>query len=103
MDGEAWSGAAGAEMVAGDALRRLVSAVLLRAVEDARANDASAVAWLASRDAEKWFDFLDLPQSTVLKRSGWMDWASHVTANQTLPADQLECISTTYEYLLELR
>ena len=77
------------------ALRRLASALLLRAIIDSNHSKQEAVRWLASTKAETYFDFLDLPQSRVLSHCGWMDVAGE------FPEDEL--ISHTLEYLHELQ
>ena len=55
--------------------KRLSVAMLTSAMSDASRGDRHAVAWLSSRQAEKWFDMVDIPQSSFLARSGWMEWA----------------------------
>lgn len=62
--------------------QRLAAAVLQRAFKDAEGSEqperTEAIAWLASTQATIYMDFLDMPQSTLLTRSGWMGWAEEV-------------------------
>ncbi len=52
--------------------RRLVAAILLRAVGDARAGDGEALDWLRSDGAVQWADWLDMPLDVdrMMQREG---------------------------------
>lgn len=82
--------------------RRLCAAVVHRAVADAQRGDAKAIAWLASGQAALWFDTLDMSQSALLLKSGWIDWASVALEDTTLPAPVRETIEETLDYLNHL-
>ena len=85
--------------------RRLCAAIIYKAVVDAQAdgNDrAAAVTWLASRQAEQWFDLLDMSQSSFLVAAGWADWAEEVLTSD-LSEKQRHVIKTTLTYLSGLR
>ncbi len=75
-------------------MRRLASAALVQAMQDSAWGSRQATAWLASTQAEVWFDYLDLPQSRVLARCGWLKWAEPHLTNQ--------CVLVTHEYLTGL-
>lgn len=81
--------------------RRLCAAVVHRAVEDARNGSVEAICWLASRQAEQWLDLLDMSQSKLLLRSGWIDWAA-VALDAKLSVDQRDLLETTLDYLKDL-
>ena len=53
----------------------VVSQSLMRAEE----GDAFEIAWLSSKQAQKWLDYLNIPQSSMLARTGWMMWAAQVS------------------------
>lgn len=54
-----------------------------------------ALAWLASTRAEVYFDLLEIPQSSALIHSGWMELAREHLHEP--------CIRTTYVYLDSLK
>jgi hypothetical protein len=80
--------------------RRFLSTVLTRALTDASRGDVDAVCWLASRAATPYFDALDFPQSTVLMRSGWREWAAKALPSATAPQSAL--LAQTEDYLASL-
>lgn len=82
--------------------RRLCAAVVHRAVEDARAGVVEAIAWLASNQASAWLDVLDMPQSSLLLKSGWLDWAAVALEDPKLPEEARGVIEFTLEYLSDL-
>ena len=55
--------------------KKLAVAVVTQSVDRARGGDAFEVAWLSSKSAQKWLDVVDIPQSSLLAKIGWMDWA----------------------------
>ena len=92
--------------------QRLAAAVLQRAFKDAKGSEGpervEALAWLASTDATIYMDFLDMPQSTLLTRSGWMDWARETINGLVLHYDddleeKYACILLGYKYLHRLK
>lgn len=94
--------------------RRLSVAVLDRAFSDARGvewdNQVEALAWLASTRAEVYFDLLEIPQSSALIHSGWMElaedalWDPKGDPKPIGDADlaQISTIITTHAYLRTL-
>lgn len=81
--------------------RRLCAAVVQRAVVDAQSGDAKAIAWLASGQAALWLDTLEMSQSSLLLKSGWLDWAA-VALEGDLSDNQREVIEQTVSYLTGL-
>lgn len=81
--------------------RRLCAAVVHRAFEDAKRGDVQAIVWLASTQAEQWLDILDMSQSSLLLKSGWIDWAE-VALEERLTRNQRAVLLTTLEYLQDL-
>lgn len=55
--------------------RRFLAIVLNKAIADAEEGDVEAICWLGSRAATPYFEALEYPQSTVLNRRGWREWA----------------------------
>lgn len=95
-----------------EAARRLAAAAIICAIKDAKGRNGGdrveAIAWLASKDATKYLDVLDMPQSSLLTRCGWMDWAEEVMpVLEGLPfianEDVINTICRTFTYLLELK
>lgn len=78
--------------------RRLCAAVLQRAVVDAKNGNVEAICWLASSKAEMWFDLLDFSQSSLLMKSGWIDWAQ-VALESKLTDNQYALLVDTLDYL----
>ena len=89
--------------------QRLAAAVLQRAFKDAKGSEGpervEALAWLASTDATVYMDFLDMPQSTLLTRSGWMDWAAQELFSSVAPMAQeySDVIKHAHKYLHRLK
>jgi hypothetical protein len=81
--------------------RRLCAAVVHKAVQDARGGHVEAIVWLASTEATKWLDLLDMPQSSLLIKSGWLDWAS-VALEGDLTDNQRAVLLSTLSYLTHL-
>lgn len=81
--------------------RRLCAALVHRAVEDARGGDVTAIVWLGSKSATEWLELLDMPQSSLLLKSGWIDWAE-VALEGTLTDFQRGVLISTLEYLHDL-
>jgi len=92
-----------------EAARRLAAAAIMCAVKDARGRKGGdrveAIAWLASKDATRYLDVLDMPQSTLLSRCGWMEWAYETIMNppQTTTIEQINVIWASLAYLQDLR
>jgi len=63
--------------------KKLAVAVITQSIDRARGGDAFEVAWLASKSAQKWLDMVDIPQSSLLAKIGWMDWAPRHTSHTT--------------------
>ncbi len=92
-----------------DSARRLCAAVVQCALRDAEGRKdidrVEAIAWLASKDCTLYLDLLEMPQSTLLTRSGWMDWAAEVLLDSTTPmyTEHFGVISHTLDYLQDLQ
>lgn len=79
------------------------------ALRDAQGRKGSdrveALAWLASTRASLFLDLLEIPQSTLLTRSGWMEWAQEarkgVPYNMTY--EQYTVITDSLRYLRDLK
>jgi hypothetical protein len=69
--------------------KTLAAATVMQSLQKAEEGDVFEIAWLASKQAEKWLDFLNIPQSSMLARTGWMKWAAAVV-------EQPEIIRSTY-------
>lgn len=84
--------------------RRLAAGVLDSAIRDARGDRQTdrphAVAWLASRRAERWLDILDIPQSSLLTHLPWRTWAQEVLPDAQ--PDEHACIQDSLTYLESL-
>ena len=94
------------------ATHRLAAATVLCAPKDAGgrrgADRVEAIAWLASTRATIWLDLLDIQQSTLLTRCGWMDWVREVEEDLgNLPylanEDVIDTICRTLTYLEDLQ
>ena len=104
-----------------ESARRLCAAMIQCAIKDAGGRKGGdrvfAIAWLASTDATKYLDLLDIPQSTLLTRCGWMEWAEEVILTSIfcyddegeylpgfpIPDNQYSIIGDSYKYLKELQ
>lgn len=96
------------------ATRRVCTAVIECALKDAEgragANRAEAIAWLASKDAALFLDPINIPQSSMLMRTGWREWAWQVIdpwistdeGGNGLTSTQESVILDTLTYLNEL-
>jgi len=89
--------------------RRLAAAVILCALKDAKGRKGGdrveAIAWLASKKAAVYLDLVDIPQSTLLNRYGWKEWAIEEIYDDShwpMTLDQALVISHTLEYLEDL-
>lgn len=78
--------------------KKLAVAVITQSVARAKEGDAFEVAWLGSKRAEKWLDVIDIPQSSMLAKIGWMDWAPAHTGDPTYG----KVISATLTYMEDL-
>lgn len=86
------------------AVQRVAADTLILAFDDARNGDYHALAWLASRQAEPFFDLVNMPQSSFLARSGWVALARKAisTAHDDLAPDWADTLQASLDYLEEL-
>jgi len=82
--------------------KALAAAVLFDSIRAGRRGDPQEIAWLASTSAQKWLDLLNIPQSTMLKKIGWMDWARKVIEGRRGDPSQRVVIAQSLHYMEDL-
>lgn len=103
------------------ATRRLAAATVLCALKDAKGrrggDRVEAIAWLASTKATLYLDLVEIQQSSLLTKCGWLEWAAEIIhesifcyddEGEHLPGfpiadDQISVILGSYKYLLDLQ
>lgn len=91
------------------ATRRLAAATVLCALKDAKGrrggDRVEAIAWLASKKATLYLDLVEIQQSSLLTKCGWLEWASAEIFSSSVPMtqEQFDVIQPTLEYLYDLQ
>ena len=83
------------------AAKQLAVGVIERAQLDMRSGDIDALEWLASKSSSKWFDMINIPQSSFLARTDWSERALGLIQHDLI--DELSPVVHAYEYLVDIR
>tara|TARA_R110002020_G_scaffold121916_3_gene277042 strand:- start:33054 stop:33353 length:300 start_codon:yes stop_codon:yes gene_type:complete len=83
------------------AAKQLAVSVIERAQLDMRAGDIEALEWLASKKAGKWFDMINIPQSSFLSRTDWSERALGLIQHDLI--DELSPAVHAYKYLVDIK
>jgi hypothetical protein len=67
--------------------KTLAAATIQSSLTRAADGDPFEIAWLSSKSAQKWLDILNIPQSSMLARTGWMNWAHHQLSEAKTKSD----------------
>tara|TARA_R100000808_G_C2105849_1_gene121477 strand:- start:516 stop:845 length:330 start_codon:yes stop_codon:yes gene_type:complete len=97
-----------------DPYHRIAQGVIARALKDMCRSGAKnttapsdrdhrqSVLWLGSTRATLWFDFAELSQETVLRKTNWPEHAANLIKTQELTERQKQFLTSGIEYFEHL-